>query len=390
MNRNYKTLIVCTLVALVSITTAFAGNRDRSGQAGAQHLLVDPWAKTNGWANAAVAEIRGLESIFANIAGMSFVEKTEFGFSHTRYLTGFHGTSSGLSLNSFAFAQSLYKRDKETKAKIKDYGVLGISFFSMSFGKIAITTVDQPEGGLGYYSPNLITIGVHYAKSFNDFIHGGVSVKIVNESVADVSSTGVAIDAGVQYLAGAYKNFKIGVALKNIGLPMRFKGDGLSVRASKNQDDYLVTLDARSEKYEIPTCLSIGVSYDFLVFGDEYKNWDKADKVAEGLTRDNAIHRITLAGSFTANSYSRDIFALGMEYGFMNYFMLRAGYSLEAGMFKAETRDTWYSGPSAGLTVAIPLTKKGSSNHSKLFFDYAYRFTYQWEGNHYIGIKLAL
>jgi hypothetical protein len=97
-----------------------------------------------------------------------------------------------------------------------------------------------------------------------------------------------------------------------------------------------------------------------------------------------------LAGSFTANSYSRDIFALGMEYGFMSYFMVRAGYNFEPGMFKPDTRDTWYSGPSAGLTVAIPLTKKNSALNSKLFLDYAYRFTYQWNGNHYIGIKLAL
>ena len=383
MNRTYKTLIVCTLVALVSITTAFAGNRDRSGQAGAQHLLVDPWARTNGWANASVAETRGLESIFANIAGMSFVEKTEFGFNHTRFLTG----GSGMSLSSAGFAQSIYKRDKETKVK-KDYGVLGVSFVAMNFGKIAITTVDQPEGGLGYFSPNLITIGVHYAKSFNEFIHGGVSVKIVNESVADVSSTGVAIDVGVQYLAGAYQNFKIGVTLRNIGLPMRYKGDGLALRANQAASDYLTTLNAPSEKYEIPTCLAIGASYDFLIFEDKYKDWDKEDKKAEGLTRNNAVHRITLAGSFTANAYSRDIFALGIEYGFLSYFMVRAGYNFEAGMFKPDTRDTWYLGPSAGLTVGIPLSKK--NNQTKLFLDYAYRFTYQWSGSHYIGIKLAL
>ncbi|MDR1112947.1 MAG: hypothetical protein LBL18_04225, partial [Bacteroidales bacterium] len=175
-----------------------------------------------------------------------------------------------------------------------------------------------------------------------------------------------------------------------IGLPLRFKGDGLSVRGNMNTNDYQVTLDARSEKYEIPTLLAIGVSYDFLIFTGEYKDWSKEDKQAFGLTRDDAAHRITLAGSFTANSYSRDIFALGVEYGFMNYFMVRAGYNFEAGMFKPDTRDTWYSGPSAGLTVAIPLTKKNSALHSKLFLDYAYRFTYQWKGNHYIGIKLAL
>lgn len=394
MKNTYKSLIICVLVALISVSTSnsvLAGNRDRSGQAGASHLLIDPWARTNGMANAGIAEVRGLESVYSNVAGLSFVKKTDFAFNRTQYLVG---SNCGININAIGFAQHL--------GKAKDFGTLGISFSSMGFGQVQVTTVAQPEGGLGNFKPSLTTIGIHYAKSFNHFIKGGVSLKIINESIADLHATGFAIDAGVQYVAGKFENFKIGVTLKNIGLPMSYKGDGMSFRGRINNTGVEQTLNVRSAEFEMPSLLAIGVSYDFLWFGGEYANMSKEDRAAEGLTRDEAQHRLTLAASFTANSYSRDIFAVGMEYGFMRYFMIRAGYSLENITSKKETNengeqelaavlfnsDSFFLGPSVGATVAIPLSKTNIGQN--IYIDYAYRFTNKWRGNHLIGIKVSL
>lgn len=394
MKNTYKSLIICVLVALISVSTSYsvlAGNRDRSGQAGASHLLIDPWARTNGMANAGIAEVRGLESVYSNVAGLSFVKRTDFAFNRTQYLVG---SNCGININAIGFAQHL--------GKAKDFGTLGISFSSMGFGQVQVTTVAQPEGGLGNFKPSLTTIGIHYAKSFNHFIKGGVSLKIINESIADLHATGFAIDAGVQYVAGKFENFKIGVTLKNIGLPMSYKGDGMSFRGRINNTGVEQTLNVRSAEFEMPSLLAIGVSYDFLWFGGEYANMSKEDRAAEGLTRDEAQHRLTLAASFTANSYSRDIFAVGMEYGFMRYFMIRAGYSLENVTSKKETNengdqelaavlfnsDSFFLGPSVGATVAIPLSKTNVGQN--IYIDYAYRFTNKWRGNHLIGIKVSL
>lgn len=394
MKNTYKSLIICVLVALISVSTSYsvlAGNRDRSGQAGASHLLIDPWARTNGMANAGIAEVRGLESVYSNVAGLSFVKRTDFAFNRTQYLVG---SNCGININAIGFAQHL--------GKAKDFGTLGISFSSMGFGQVQVTTVAQPEGGLGNFKPSLTTIGIHYAKSFNHFIKGGVSLKIINESIADLHATGFAIDAGVQYVAGKFENFKIGVTLKNIGLPMSYKGDGMSFRGRINNTGVEQTLNVRSAEFEMPSLLAIGVSYDFLWFGGEYANMSKEDRAAEGLTRDEAQHRLTLAASFTANSYSRDIFAIGMEYGFMRYFMIRAGYSLENVTSKKETNengdqelaavlfnsDSFFLGPSVGATVAIPLSKTNVGQN--IYIDYAYRFTNKWRGNHLIGIKVSL
>lgn len=394
MKNTYKSLIICVLVALISVSASnsvLAGNRDRSGQAGASHMLIDPWARTSGMANAGVAEVRGLESVYSNVAGLSFVKRTDFAFNRTQYLVG---SNCGINVNAMGFAQHL--------GKAKDFGTLGISFSSMGFSQVQVTTVAQPEGGLGTYKPSLTTIGIHYAKSFNHFIKGGISLKIINESIADLHATGFAIDAGVQYVAGKFENFKIGVTLKNIGLPMSYKGDGMSFRGRINNTGVEQTLNVRSAEFEMPSLLAIGVSYDFLWFGGEYASMTKEERAEEGLTRDEAQHRLTLAASFTANSYSRDIFAVGIEYGFMRYFMIRAGYSLENISSKKETNengeqelaavlfnsDSFFLGPSVGATVAIPLSKTNVGQN--IYIDYAYRFTSKWKGNHLIGIKVSL
>jgi len=232
-------------------------------------------------------------------------------------------------------------------------------------------------------------IGLSYAKTFNQFIHGGVTVKLINESISDCSATGFAIDAGVQYLAGDFEHFKIGITMKNVGLPMSYRGDGLSVRGVVNKTDHELTLEQRSAEFEMPSLLTLGASYDFLIWGGEYKEMSKVDRKDEGLTRDDALHRITVAASFTANSFSTDIFALGVEYGFSTYFMIRAGYNLEGGVLSKGGTTTWYSGPAAGVSLGIPLVPK-SKGTSRLLLDYGYRFTNRWKGNHYIGLKVEL
>ena len=142
MNKFQKSFIICTLIGLFCALSVnlYAGNRDRSGQAGAQHLLIDPWARTTGWGTAGVAEVRGLEAMYSNIGGMAFVNKTELAFSHTRYLVG---SGAGIGISSFALAQHLRSTNKETH-QVKDFGVLGVSFFTMGFGSIEVTSEELP------------------------------------------------------------------------------------------------------------------------------------------------------------------------------------------------------------------------------------------------------
>ena len=85
MNNWLKALLVMALV-VIPVKENFAGNEQRAGQAGASELLINPWARSSGWGASNVANVRGLEGMYNNIAGLAFIEKTELIFSRTNWL----------------------------------------------------------------------------------------------------------------------------------------------------------------------------------------------------------------------------------------------------------------------------------------------------------------
>ncbi|MEI6348289.1 MAG: PorV/PorQ family protein [Bacteroidota bacterium] len=379
MKRNIKRVISLVLVCTLSLTAFIsnAGNEDRTGQSGAAELLINPWARGTGWGNAGVANSTGIESMFTNVAGLSFTNKTQISFMNTQYLQG-----SGAKINAFGIAQ-----------KVSETGVLGISVFAMGFGDIPVTTTENPEGGIGNFSPSLMNVSVSYANSFSDAIHGGFSVKIINESISDISATGVAFDAGIQYVSGKYNNLHFGIALKNIGTPLSFNGDGLSVRGLINGSSNNLTLQQRSGEFELPSMLTLGFAYDFLwakkekSVASDASGGAKPKKKNSDLSADNAEHRLTLAGAFISNAFSKDQFAGGVEYSWNNMLQLRAGYCFETNMYDSELGKTVYTGVNVGGSVVVPMNKAKGSYFS---IDYSYRATKNFSGCHTIGAVINL
>ena len=89
------------------------------------------------------------------------------------------------------------------------------------------------------------------------------TVKVISEQISNVSATGVALDAGIQYVTGPADNLKFGISLKNVGPRMSFTGDGLSFRGIVGDgDDYKMTVEQRSSEFELPALLNMGVAYD--------------------------------------------------------------------------------------------------------------------------------
>ena len=77
INNGIKVLVLIALIML-PFKTILSGNPQRAGQSGASELLINPWARSSGWAGADIAGVRGLEGIYSNVAGLAFTEKTEF------------------------------------------------------------------------------------------------------------------------------------------------------------------------------------------------------------------------------------------------------------------------------------------------------------------------
>ena len=237
---------------------------------------------------------------------------------------------------------------------------------SMSFGSIDRTDTEHPDGGIGTYKPSLMNINIAIAKSFSNSIHGGFVLKIISESIADMTGTGVALDAGIQYVTGITDNIHFGIALKNIGPTMKYSGDGLSYSVLLDGMASNLTVVQRADEFELPTQLNIAAAYDF--------NFQRNS-------------RLTLAFNFNSNAFSKDQFIGGVEGSFRDILLLRAGYTFESGAAK-DIEDADCSnvnrGLSLGATVQAPLNDKGL----KVCIDYSYRDTAHWKGTHSIGARI--
>lgn len=336
------------LTGVLVSTQLLAGNPDRAGSAGGQSLLINSFAKSSGLGESNMANVTGIESISLNIAGLAFTKKTEVVFARSIWLRG-----SGVNINTLGFSQ-----------KMGNSGVLGISIESYNLGEIDVTTVNQPEGGIGTFTPSYLNIGISYAKQFSNSISGGLAVKLLSEQIPDVSTQGVVFDAGVRYATGEKQRIKFGVSLKNVGPTMRYKGDGLSIRIT-NEQESTQAVQQRSANIELPSLINVGASYDFFL----------AEK-----------HTLTASGNFRSNSFTKDQIGLGAEYNFNEILYLRTGFLHEKDIFSSENRTTAYTGPSFGMSLQAPLGK----NAGKISIDYSYRTTTSFDGTHTIGARINL
>ena len=352
-----KKLLSIILILTFTYQFSSAGNKDRAGQAGAYELLINPWARSSGWNGLNTANVRGLESLNQNVAGLAFTKKTEVLFARSIYLQG-----TDININAFGFAQKVGKNES----------VIAASIMAMNFGDIPITTTANPEGGLGTYRPQFLNISLGFSKTFSNSIYGGFVVRGISESASDIKAAGLSVDAGIQYVTGTKKlkdNIHFGISLRNIGLPMHFSGDALSFKGNAPEGGYLLTIDKRSASFELPSLLNMGGSYDF--------------KFGKG---DVAKQRLTIAANFTSNSFYRNQIGAGVEYAFKEEFMLRAGYNYQNGLFNSTDRTTAFTGLSGGFTLEVP-TKKGGPS---IALDYSYRTSNPFGGTHTVGIRLQL
>ncbi len=357
MNRLNKYLAITLAGSFTCASLVLnAGNPERAGQAGATQLLINPYSRSSGMAGANSAFCRGLESQFLNVAGLAHTRKTELQFARTAWLVG-----SDININTFGFSQ-----------RVGETGAIGLGIMALDAGDIPVTTESQPEGGLGTFSPLFLNIGLSYAKGFSDNIYGGVNLRIVSEQISNVSAKGVAIDAGIQYVTGKMDQIHFGIALKNVGPKMSYRGDGMSTEIT-TAAGYVMTVEQKSQAFEMPSLVNIGLGYDFYLTKD-----------SSGLKQD---HRLTVCGNFVSNSFSYDQFLFGAEYGFKQYLMLRAGYAWEKNITSKTERMTAFTGPTCGVTLELPF---GESKKSSFALDYAYRFTNPFSGVHTIGARINL
>jgi hypothetical protein len=296
-----------------------------------------------------------------NPGGIVGHQGTEIGYTRTSWLTG-----SETNINSLGFSQSL---------GFDNENALGISLISIDNGEIHRTTASHPERELGTFRPQYFNLGIGYSRLFSHAIRGGAAIRIVSERIAEVGAQGIALDAGIQYIAGEYDHIRFGIALRNVGPPMRMQGEGLTVRGTFADVDFDLALQHRSQRYELPSVLAIGASYAIQIERGQGENRD-------GDLEEMTLQALTLSGIFNSNSFSEDQIGVGAEYSYRDRFMVRSGYTLltnQGSLWDPAQRTNAYIGPSAGASVKFPL---GAELGAFFQVDYAFRYTQHFNHTH--------
>jgi hypothetical protein len=350
------------LPVLLSLTgiAAFAGNPDRAAGAGGTQLLLNPYARSAGMMNANTASLRGADAMLFNIGGLAYTEKTDIMVSQMVYLQG-----TGVFMNNASIAQSLGGGN-----------VLGLSFSSMDFGEIPVTTEALPDGNQGTFSPQYLNIGMAYSKRFSNSISGGILIRYMTEGISNVRAGGLAFDAGVQYQTALNpknkikkEDFRFGIAIRNIGADATYSGPGLSFRSINPATGADRRALYGSQSFNLPALVHIGASYDI-----------RLDKNEEYY-----YHRLTASGNFNYNAFSDNVTSIGVEYAFRESFMVRGGYGFQPNN-KGNDFSSIYYGVAGGMTIQMPITKSGTV----LGLDYAYAPTRIFNGNHNITLRLMI
>lgn len=366
MNRKQKNILWASLMAVGFVGTAFAGNPERQGQAGAAQLTINGWARSSGmgWANG--GKVSGAEAMYMNVGGLDrFKNNTELVFARTEWLMG-----SGIGINSVALAQKMGDGGEG--------GTLGISVMQYSIKPIDITTEQNPYGGIGTFRVNMTNLGLAYSKSFSNNISAGVMAKIVSEGIPDANASGIALDAGVQYVTtfrptkGGMKkdDFKFGISMKNIGPDMKHSGDGLSYKAILDNGTFTKTVQVKVDKIKLPALLNIAASYDIRLD----RNANQYD------------NKLTVGFGFTNYAYTANQLTLAAEYSYKEFLTLRGGLVYQQGIFDSDTRPSAFTGPQAGISYDFAVGEDGN----KVSLDYSYRATNPFNGVHSFGLRIGL
>lgn len=342
MNLNYIKITTIILTLFLVVNIGFSGPRNKLGTSAAPELLIPVGSIGTSLGGSNLANLTGVDAIYWNPAGLASLNspKAEVLFSHSIYFADMNmqylavGTSIGTLMN------------------------LGVSIRSLNIGDIIQTTEIQPDGTGTIFKPTYIIADLTLAKQMTDKIRFGTNVKLISESVADVSATGFALDFGIQY-KGGNTGLAFGIAIKNLGPSMSFNGSGLD-RTITNVNQQTSVQRVILQDFDLPTSLELGVSY------------------SANLGKKNFVN---LSTSFNNSSFTSDEYRFGLEYNWNSILYLRGG----ANVFPDKQTDEALFGPTFGVGLKYPF------GGMSVGFDYAYRHVTEsaFQQNQYFTLSLG-
>ena len=150
-------------------------------------------------------------------------------------------------------------------------------------------------------------LGLSWGRAFTDRVNFGATVNYVNERIASMNASGLALDFGAQYDTG-WRGLGLSIAMKNFGGAMAFDGEDLGVSvlppgAEPSASNRIVKFT--TAKFEMPSFFSLGATYE--------------------VYRQNA-QSLRLMGAFQNNNFTGDHVTGAAEWTYRDAYALRGSW----------------------------------------------------------------
>ncbi len=195
--RIMRTPALLTIALLLGAAPAFAA----AGTEPLSFLRLDANARPVALGGAYTALAVDSNALLYNPAGLAWVGKDEATFMHNSYFTGIN-------------------QEYAAYASPKGWGA---TLNYLNSGSIANTSISNPDGSGGSSSLSDLAFSGGYARKLGDDLSVGGGLKLIRESIANVTGTAWALDAGALFAVRQVPGLKVGGALQNMGPTVKFQ-----------------------------------------------------------------------------------------------------------------------------------------------------------------------
>ena len=273
----------------------------RTGISSAQFLKIGIGSRALGMGASYVAVANDAEALYWNPAGISQFSKPALFFSHTEWLVDV----------KLEYAGAVYH--------LNSVNSIGAAITFLHTDEMKETTVFQPFGTGRYFNFSDFLIALSYARNMTEKFSFGLSVKFMQENLAELTMRSVLFDLGTYYKTG-WKSIRFAVAVSNFGADM--KPTGTIEDTNLNNENVEIS---SFQSFSPPTVFRIGVAWEIL---------------------DNEQHKVTNSVQLNHPNDNRENINLGLEYWWNDLFALRGGY------VTARTEEDF----SVGFGIHAPIT----------------------------------
>ena len=314
----------------------------KTGTTSAKFLSIGIGPRANAMGGAFTSIVDDASALYWNPAGAAALNKNEAMFTHTNLFKDLD-----ISLN---YAAIVIPTD--------GWGNFGVSVTTLDYGTMDVTTEYFPEGTGEKFSASSYAFGLSYARNITENFTAGITVKYISELIFNSSANGFAFDVGTIFNTPFY-GIKFSSIITNFGPKLQMTGEDLLIRhdsdPTRNGNNETVDAYYKTDKFELPLKLQIGLSKDFQFLENQ---------------------RLTVAVDATHANDNAEYVNVGGELAlFDELFFLRGGYKA---LFLKDSQE--------GLTLGVGLNY-GLGVFS-IGFDYSFQ-EYNFLGDtHSFGVRL--